>query len=552
VAAFAAVFSLGVAPAFADPPGSVLEAHGYTMIEVKPGTWARGGDAGDADELPVHTVTVSRALLFGTTEVTQRLYEGVMAGANPAKTEGRNWRGRTSGGSCAQHGVGDRFPVTCVTWEEAVAFCNRLSGLEGLTPAYRRDASGAWHWDGAANGYRLPTEAEWELGARTGGARATCSHANVANPSSVAHATELGMVPQVKTTFDCDDGTPGLAPVGSRAATEGLYDVLGNLWEWTWDGYGPYPEGSVTDPAPSGDGSADRVLRGGSWANPPSDLRVDNRFKGPPDGRSYLVGFRIVRSLGAPPDAPPTGTPEVDAKLERRVGPDLARKAAELQAAFEAARTDAHLALVWRRARELTGEMVDPLFVEYERLEAQGRGHDLNFDWIDGAIPGLKWSYGAEGMGVVLFLQSQPWIKRADQTEGSADDVFFELMDWSYGMMEPSWAVWQVRTWDYGGCSALGTGVVFAGLSLVDRALLAGPTFGDEIAAIRADLLRTVLEGDEYFPYCDPEKIGEPTPSAGLREEAQRILGEIKLSEDERKALEARIPKLQGAEHQGG
>lgn len=543
---------LPVGAAAAGGPDSVVREVGYALVEVAPGGWTRGG-GGDADEAPSHEVSVTRSFRLGATEVTQALYERVM-GSNPSVTEGRNWRGSESGGRCAAHGVGPALPVTCVTWEEALTFCNRLSELEGLAPAYRRGTDGAWRWDPMASGYRLPTEAEWELAARAAavGGATLCEEANVANPGSVEAAQALGMVPSVKATFPCDDGALTLAPVASRRAAKiGLYDLLGNVWEWTWDGHGPYSSGAATDPAPSGPADADRVLRGGSWANPPGDLRIGNRFKGPPDGRSYLVGFRIARNTGGPVP-PPAGTPKVDPKLGKRLGADLAGKAADVQAAFAAAETDAHLAVAWRRTRELANELEEPLRVEYDRLMSAGREPEINFDWINGALPGLVWSYGAEGMDVVLFLQSEPWVQRAARTPGAADDTFFALMDFAYGRAESHWAIWEVRNWDYGGCSGFGTGLVYAGLATVDRALAAGPAFHDEVTAVRASLLGVVMRDDDLFPYCNPDAISEPTADEKLRTEAQRILDEIQLSDGERKALEARLPKLRGHPPGGG
>ncbi len=525
-------------PVLLGAAGSLLRESDHALVSIEPGSWTRGGEQ-DADEFPAHDVRISRSFEIGPTEVTQGLYEAVM-GSSPAASQGRNWRGDTRGGSCAAHGVGPELPATCVTFDEAIAFCNQLSTREGLRPAYAADGSGGWSWDVTSPGYRLPTEAEWEWAARThaGPSQGSiCSFANVANAADVDHADALKMRPSVNKTFSCEDGYTGLAPAGAVGSAP-VRDLLGNLWEWTWDVHATYPMNRVTDPGPSaGPTHGDRVLRGGSWANPPSDLRIGNRFKGPQDGRSYLVGFRIARGALTAVDALPAETSE------------RARRVREVVAA---ALTAAQLRDAWGIALEVQSEIERTMDQRYEAmLEADA----VDFGYLNGVLPGLEWGLGIEGMGVTTVITSGPWTAAAKVTPSASDDAFFALMAHAYGYAaQPTgrpWPSWQVRAWDYGGCSGLGTGGVFETLRLVDAALAEGPEFHPEIKRVRGLALDAVLEGDEYFPYCDPETLGA-MPSEKLKHEAESILKRIQLSPKEAKALEARIPALVGAEFQGG
>jgi formylglycine-generating enzyme required for sulfatase activity len=167
-------------------------------------------------ESPVHEVTISRAFWMGVFHVTQAQYEAVMGG-NP---------------SCFKN-AGSYAPVECVTWNEARAFCQILTGMEG-----------------GGMEYRLPTEAEWEYACRAG------TEGETYGPLD-AIAWHLGN--SGKTTH----------PVGQKRPNAfGLYDMLGNVWQWCQDWSAFYSAGPVTDPqGPStGSGGGIRIMRGGSWA----------------------------------------------------------------------------------------------------------------------------------------------------------------------------------------------------------------------------------------------------------------------------------------------
>jgi len=235
---------------------------GYPTVAIEPGAFWMGSpeaEAGrDADETR-HKVALTRSFVMGATEVSQHLYAAVM-GTNPSRSRG------------------DRLPVESVTWLDAIRFCNALSEREGLVPAYRV-VGDAVTWDRAADGYRLPTEAEWEYAARAGTGRA---FAGGDHASGVAwtRGTSGGTTNEVAT----------LAP-----NAWGLYDMSGNVWEWTWDWYGHYDVGQSIDPSGPSDGSI-RVIRGGSFDYDALAARVARRNGRETDRATGFLGFRIVAS----------------------------------------------------------------------------------------------------------------------------------------------------------------------------------------------------------------------------------------------------------------
>ncbi|MER6393811.1 SUMF1/EgtB/PvdO family nonheme iron enzyme [Streptomyces sp. NPDC001523] len=166
---------------------------------------------------------------------------------------------------------GDRLPVVGVSWWDAIRFCNALSRHDGLTPAYhlRADAETA-DWDTSADGYRLPTEAEWEHACRAG----------TAGP-------RYGQLDEVAWYQGNSDGQIHSVG-GKRPNAWGLYDMLGNAWDWCWDVYDAEVYGTY------------RVLRGGGWADEHWSCRASVRRRSHPTFRIDDVGFRIARS------APPT------------------------------------------------------------------------------------------------------------------------------------------------------------------------------------------------------------------------------------------------------
>ncbi|WP_039820288.1 formylglycine-generating enzyme family protein [Nocardiopsis halophila] len=176
---------------------------------------------------------------------------------------------------------GARLPVEGVSWTDAVRFCAALSEHEGLRPAYRLrpDGSGA-EWDPGADGYRLPTEAEWEHACRAG--------------TTGPRYGELGAIAWYR-----ENSGGRIRPVGGRRPNAwGLYDMLGNAWEWCWDLYDPQVYGPY------------RVLRGGGWADAHWSCRASVRRRSHPAFRIDDVGFRIARSVpGEAPRRPGAANP---------------------------------------------------------------------------------------------------------------------------------------------------------------------------------------------------------------------------------------------------
>lgn len=161
-----------------------------------------------------------------------------------------------------------RLPATRIRWLDAIAWCDAASRAEGLAPAYRVDGD-AVAWDATADGYRLPTEAEWVHASRVG----------TTGPRHGALAD---------VAWSAADEVDGPQPVGTKTANAlGLHDTLGNVWEWCWD---------RLDPARYGDY---RVLKGGGWGDPAWSCRVGVRRGNAIDAVLEDVGFRVVRGAVA-------------------------------------------------------------------------------------------------------------------------------------------------------------------------------------------------------------------------------------------------------------
>ena len=207
---------------------------------------------------------------MGKYEVTQAEYQELM-GTNPSYFRGAN------------------LPVERVSWFDAIEYCNRLSEKFELTPVYTISGQNVI-WNRSANGFRLPTEAEWEFAARAG----TITPFYTGNNITTGQANYDGNRPYI-------NNPRGLfrqrtMPVGSFPPNSfGLYDMHGNVGEWCWDWNTEYARGAQIDPVGAASGSH-RVFRGGSWNHSADFLRSARRGANLPYAQVAYLGFRVVRN----------------------------------------------------------------------------------------------------------------------------------------------------------------------------------------------------------------------------------------------------------------
>jgi formylglycine-generating enzyme required for sulfatase activity len=224
---------------------------GMKFVRIEPGEFLMGSPANEegryTDETQ-HKVKITKPFMLGITPVTQKQWVTLM-GNNPSYFKG------------------DDLPVIEVSWDDAVAFCQKLSAKEGKT-------------------YRLPTEAEWEYACRAG-------------TTTQYHTGDGEKALDEAGWYDKNSGNT-THPVGQKKANAwGLYDMHGNVMEWCSDYYGPYPAGDAVDPTgpAQGDANSSRVLRGGSWSINPQLCRAACRDWGSPGLRYDNGGFRCLLDL---------------------------------------------------------------------------------------------------------------------------------------------------------------------------------------------------------------------------------------------------------------
>ena len=217
---------------------------GMEFVWVPGGCFNMGSNEGGSDEKPIHEVCLD-GFWMGKYEVTQKEWQSIM-GNNPSYFK-----------------KGDRFPVEQVSWDDAKAFIKKLNGRTGET-------------------FALPSEAQWEYAARSGGKNQKYSGGNDVNRFAWYNKNSGG------TTHK----------VGTKAANDlGIHDMSGNVWEWCEDIYakGAYKKHTRNNPIYAQSGS-NRVLRGGGWRGSPASVRCANRFWNTPGNRDFLLGFRLLRA----------------------------------------------------------------------------------------------------------------------------------------------------------------------------------------------------------------------------------------------------------------
>ena len=221
----------------------------------------------ESDEKPRHRVNLSRGFLLGQTQLTQDLYE-VVEGFNPSQFKFPN------------------HPAERVSWSDVIKWCNKLSEREGLRPAYDiKEVGGKLNvsWNMQSDGYRLPTEAEWEYAAR---AASNFNYAGSNRPDEVAWFGASRRREGQRTYRVAQKQPNGWD----------FYDMSGNVWEWCWEDARGYQAGEITDPVGT-TGTASRVCRGGSNYLDARQTRCSYRMRYDLNYRSVFVGFRIARSL---------------------------------------------------------------------------------------------------------------------------------------------------------------------------------------------------------------------------------------------------------------
>ena len=245
-------------------------------VRIDEGTFQMGSPELETDrcdrEGPVHEVVITSPFFIKDTPVTQSQWFQLM-GTKP-------WHFKNAGKEC---------PAESLTWYDALAYCNALSRQEGFDECYQFVNSTGTAGKNLkidkvifkglkSEGYRLPTEAEWEYACR-------------AETKGAIYSDKLHWV-----AWYTDNSFGTIHPVREKEANIwGLFDSLGNVWEWCWDIYGEYSSELQTDPVGPESGSF-RVFRGGSWFNPSGYCRLAYRLYDTPDSRGY-VGLRPVRSL---------------------------------------------------------------------------------------------------------------------------------------------------------------------------------------------------------------------------------------------------------------
>lgn len=284
---------LPVSPPAAPVPGSVIrDCPTCPFMTVLPsGRFQQGSASGSSGstsfEYPQHAVDIGHPIVMSTNDVTVGEFREFITATGRdmqgCDTYDGEWQHRPNA-SWTDPGFtqGTTHPVTCVSWNDAVAYAQWLSAKSG-------------------HRYRLPSASEWEYASRAGGdevapwkssAAGACADANVADQSAARRYPGW-------TVFPCDDGYVNTAPVGSfKPNAFGLNDMLGNVFQWTGDCWRDDYSGAPTDGSARGDGDCtEHEMRGGSWFSSPAYVNASYRNHFAADYRTSSVGFRLVREI---------------------------------------------------------------------------------------------------------------------------------------------------------------------------------------------------------------------------------------------------------------
>ena len=229
------------------------------LVTVEGGRFTAGTDSGQPNESPSHSVTLN-SFMISRHETTQGEWLSIM-GSLP---------------TFLLYGEGRKYPIYNISWEDAVEYCNKLSIRDGLTPCYTFQ-NNIYRCDFNSNGYRLPTEAEWEYAAK-GGIYPNISSRR--NPGWYSPYSD-------KSTEETETSSPNSLD---------LYDMSGNVWEYCWDWYGEYKNTELNNPEGPEEGKM-RVIRGGAWDSIIRDVSIYSRGRVLANERFNSVGFRIARSI---------------------------------------------------------------------------------------------------------------------------------------------------------------------------------------------------------------------------------------------------------------
>jgi len=249
-------------------PQKVSEVNRSKYVLIQGAAYKMGFNGPSLDERPVHEVKIDN-FWISKYEVSINEWKEFCKITNKAMPNSPEWE------------TTPNTPIVGVSWYDAIDYCNWLSLKENLTPCYQKNGREV-QWERSANGYRLPTEAEWEFAARGGKLSKNSTFSGSEDPNLIGWYSENS------------ESSPHKS--GTKQSNEiGIFDMSGNVWEWCWDWYSEtyYRISPQNNPLGPTSGST-KVLRGGSWLS--NDMRVSLRVGYTPDVTPIDCGFRVFRN----------------------------------------------------------------------------------------------------------------------------------------------------------------------------------------------------------------------------------------------------------------